>query len=324
MGLAISKQLVELMGGSIFAESTPGAGSTFGFSLPLTVDLRETPASDVAINLRGFRALIVSANEHSRRVMHRQVCGWGMRGASCATGVEALTEIRAAAGANDPYRVVVADMQLPELDGSLLAASIKGDPSTRDTIVILTVAPGSLQEPDRAAGTQADVRLTRPVHASRLLLELCNIRSERGLAALPAEVAGQVELPEDFSWARVLVVDNDPGSRSAAVRSLESLGFQAAGTAPGRSVAEILHKDRYDLVLLDCRTPNFGGVETAVEIRKQEAPGCHIPIVAMKIESGASSLNSCLTSGIDDVLLKPIRVEELTRALSASTQVKSG
>ena len=96
---------------------------------------------------------------------------------------------------------------------------------------------------------------------------------------------------------------------------LENLGLRADVAANGREAVEMLRLLPYHLVLMDCRMPLMSGQEAAAEIRKREPPGHHTPIVAMTAETGADCLDHCLASGMDDLLLKPIRMEALVAAL---------
>ena len=142
LGLAISKQLIELMGGSIEASSEVGLGSTFWFSLPLVFDgpphLEPVPITE----LKGLRVMIVDDNEVNRRVVHEQICGLGMRNGSYASGLDALEAIREAKHGGDPYQIVIADYNMPGMDGATMAAAIKSDPEIGDAIIVMLTSMG--------------------------------------------------------------------------------------------------------------------------------------------------------------------------------------
>jgi len=137
LGLAISKQLVQLMGGSIQVESRVGRGSTFSFKLPLLREAEPGPAPVPITDLTGLRVLVVDDNEINRRVVHEQVSSWGMRYGSFASGDQALAALRAARASGDPYQFVVADYQMPGIDGATLAGEIKADPELKDTVFVM-------------------------------------------------------------------------------------------------------------------------------------------------------------------------------------------
>jgi CheY-like chemotaxis protein len=139
--------------------------------------------------------------------------------------------------------------------------------------------------------------------------------SRRGLAALAAQVEQHAGRAPDHSPLRVLVADDNAANRQAAVRMLESLGVRADVSANGREAVDMLRLLPYDLILMDCRMPLMNGQEAAIEIRKREPPDHRTPIVAMTAETGADRLDECLASGMDDILLKPVRREKLMATL---------
>jgi CheY-like chemotaxis protein len=135
------------------------------------------------------------------------------------------------------------------------------------------------------------------------------------LTPAPQPPPNPVQRVPDRSPARVLVADDNVISQRAAVRMLDSLGLQADASANGREAVEMLLTLPYDLVLMDCRMPLMNGLEAANEIRKREPGDRRTPIVAMTAETGVACLDDCLASGIDDILLKPVRIEKLRAAV---------
>jgi CheY-like chemotaxis protein len=309
LGLAISKQLVELMGGSIHAESSPGRGSKFWFDLKLTVPA-QTRVTAPTTSLEGLRALIVDANEVCRRVLLEQVSGWGVRGTGLASSAEAPAEILEAQRAGDPYHFAIVDIQMPETDAASLVASVKSDP-VRSPAVILLASMSGCNEVRGLEGSHIDACLVKPVRQSQLFEALASARSKRGLACLAAQVGPQAGRSPSHPAARVLVADDNASNRKAAAGVLQSLGLTVDVSASGCAAVEMLRLKPYDLVLIDWP----GGQEAAMEIRKGEAQERHIPMIAMTAETGADCLDGCLASGMNDILRKPIRMDDLSAAL---------
>jgi len=135
------------------------------------------------------------------------------------------------------------------------------------------------------------------------------------LAPAPQPHRDPIQGVLEHSPARVLVADDNVISQRAAPRMLGSLGLRADVSANGREAVEMLLTLPYDLVLMDCQMPLMNGVEAAIEIRKREPPDRRTAIVAMTAETGAACLDDCLASGIDDILIKPVRIEELRAAV---------
>ena len=135
------------------------------------------------------------------------------------------------------------------------------------------------------------------------------------LTPVPQPPPNRVPGAPERSPARVLVAEDNVISQRAAVRMLDSLGLRADASANGREAVEMLLTLPYDLVLMDCQMPLMNGLEAASEIRRREPPDRHTPIVAMTAETGAACLDDCLASGIDDILIKPVRIETLRAAV---------
>jgi len=315
LGLAISKQLVELIGGSIHAQSSPGEGSRFCFSVPLKVDPQPLLKTAPSGSLEGLRTLIAGDDELSCQLVREQISGSGMRHTTFAGGGEVLQELHAAQRAGDPYHFLIADFRMPGADGASLAAAVKRDPAIQETVVVILASVGNWRAIRRFDDAPVDACLVKPLRQSQLLEALSDAWIKRGLAALAARVETPSQPAPDHSPARVLVADDNVINQKVAVPMLESLGVRADVSANGHEAVEMLRLLPYDLVLMDCQMPLMNGQEAATEIRKREPPGRRTPIIAMTAETGAACLDSCLASGIDDLILKPIRMEVLLSAL---------
>jgi CheY-like chemotaxis protein len=323
LGLAISKHLVELMGGAIHAESRVGEGSTFAFTLPLAPDAQPNTDPLPMAELNGLRVLIVDDSEVNRRIVHEQITSWGMRNGSFASGEQALGALRGARESGDPYDLVIADFQMPGMDGATLTKAIKADPAIRDTVVVVLSSIGDSREAREAQGV--DAYMVKPVRQSQLFNTLVHVWSaklrtaHRGPAGLtgPSSPAAKASLPLRFdgSRVRVLVAEDNVINQKVAVRILERMGIRADVAANGREVVEMMRILPYDVVFMDCQMPEMNGYEAATEIRRREGPGRHIAIIAMTAEVLAGARERCLASGMDDYVSKPIQIESLVDAL---------
>jgi CheY-like chemotaxis protein len=324
LGLAICKQLVGLMGGSIGVESTVGSGSTFWFSLPLRLDAHPEAGPILDMDLRGLRVLIVDDNEVNRRLLHEQITSWGMRNGSFADPTRVLEELRAAQDTGDPYHFVLLDYQMPEMDGVTLAKAIKGDPRTRNVVVVLLTSVGRLSEVRPLEGAAIDASLVKPVRQSQLLNALVAAWSKK-LSASPVNpvmsgskwsamkdvlAARLAEAP-----ARVLVAEDNAVNQKVAVRMLEKLGLRVDVAANGAEAIRMLEIAPYTMVFMDCQMPEMDGYEATREIRRRETSGQRVAIVAMTAEAMTGARETCLAAGMDDHIAKPVRLEDLVEAL---------
>jgi CheY-like chemotaxis protein len=128
LGLAVSKQLVELMAGEIGVESESGVGSTFWFTARFTKEPQEArPRPSAPPDLRNLRVLVVDDNETNRKILHEQVVSWGMKNGMAEGGPQALEMLQEAVERGEPYDLMILDMQMPGMDGMELARRIKED-----------------------------------------------------------------------------------------------------------------------------------------------------------------------------------------------------
>jgi CheY-like chemotaxis protein len=331
LGLAISKQLVEMMGGSIGVDSRPGEGSTFWFTLPLTLDAQPLAAPVPVADLRGLRVLIVDDNPVNRRVLHEQITSWGMRNGSYSSGEEVMGALHAARRSGDPYHCVILDYQMPGMDGATLAREIKADPATRDTVLVMLTSVGYLGLLRQTEGASVDACLSKPVRQSQLLNTLATAWSKKQHMAYvdpasPGHRIGEMKSALAGRLAgcpiRVLVAEDNVVNQKVAIRMLERLGLRADVAANGRETVRMFELLPYDLIFMDCQMPEMDGYEATRTIRRQEEPGRHVAIIAMTADAMAGCREQCIEAGMDDFIVKPVAMEGLFEVLQRWTPAK--
>ena len=318
LGLAISKSLAEMMGGRIEAESREGEGSTFAIAVPLPLgeEVEERPVElDV---LRDRVVLIVDDTAVNRRVLSEQVRAWGMRADAFVSAADALRALREASAAGNPYDLVIADYQMPGLDGADLAAAVRGDERLRDTVYVMLTSVGHAREIEGVRRGHVDTCLVKPVRYERLMHALATAWTRRrgGATRLPA-AAVTADGAGEFAaaGAHVLVVEDNAVNQKVAVRQLAALGVRADVAVNGREAVAMLARRPYDLVLMDCQMPDMNGYEATAEIRRGDGPNQSVPIVAMTADVVTSGRQRSLDAGMSDYISKPIELEDLARAL---------
>ena len=320
LGLAISKQLVVLMGGEIGFDSVPGEGSTFWFTVPLGRREGEPRAGTAPASVEGLHVLIVDDNATNRDILERQTATWRMRTTSVPSGPAALEELRRARAAGDPYKLVLLDMQMPDMDGMSVAKAIKADATLHDTkIVVLTSLAHHPEERNfRRVGISA--YLTKPVKQSRLYDTLASVMDETDrIVPAPAETR---RAPVPVQALRILMAEDNAVNQKVALRQLSRLGYTADAVASGGEVLAALEHMSYDVILMDCQMPEMDGYEATRRIRHAEGADpskARHYIIALTAHALDGDRAKCLAAGMDDYLSKPMRLEDLAKALDRRT-----
>jgi CheY-like chemotaxis protein len=223
--------------------------------------------------------------------------------------------------------MAIIDYQMPGMDGAALAAAIKDDPTTRDTLVVMLTSVSKSTDARHAAG--CDAYLVKPVRSSALLHTLATTWAKlRG--ANPAINCAPVQHAPDWPIAtrrrngppiRILVADDNSVNQTVAVRMLAKLGLRADVAADGREAVDLFAALPYDLVLMDCQMPGMDGYEATREIRKHESRGRHVVIIAMTAGAMAEDRARCLNAGMDDYIAKPLGLQDLAAVLDRSLTV---
>jgi two-component system sensor histidine kinase/response regulator len=315
LGLTISKELTELMGGSIQARSALGAGSVFRFSIPFARAQGEVPPPVDVGALGRLRILVVDDNATNRRIFEAYVASWGMRPDVAPDAASALAMLEQAADAADPYDVALLDENMPGESGLDLARRITAAPALQRTRLILLTSSGHGPLSDSRTGI--DRSLTKPIRQSRLLDAIAAALATEA-AAGRGDPAGEAAAGSALGRpARVLVAEDQFVNWRLVERLLAKRGHLVAHAANGSEAVQMLATGGYDLVLMDCQMPVLDGYDATRRIRRREVEhgAAPIPIIAMTANAMRGDEEKCLAAGMSDYLAKPIDPKLLDRKL---------
>ncbi|MGD2118909.1 MAG: EAL domain-containing protein [Chromatiales bacterium] len=320
LGLTISQQLVNLMGGDLIElESQPGEGSRFSFYIQLQAE--SAPVSllknVVAPQLRHMPMLLVTANASSRVILCKQLEAWDIHPDCITSGKQALDSLRTAAGKQQPYRIVLLDWQLSDMTGLMLTEAIRAEPSIPAMPIVMMATlrqEASLDASDKSRLTRF---LYKPIHQQALLDCLLQALGQHVPASLSAAIVSAMD--EAAKWsARILLAEDNLVNQEVTVNMLEMFGCETDVVENGRQAIEALRAQRYDLVLMDCHMPELDGLEATRKIREQEGVQnqARIPIVALTADVQKDIREQCRSVGMDDYLSKPFDRMQLRNLLS--------
>ncbi len=327
LGLAITKQLALLMHGDVGVQSVAGQGSTFWFTAEFEKQLgTPKPARPQLSGPFTPRILVVDDNATAREILHQTLTAWQMPNAGVADGPAALQALRAAVAADAPFDLALLDMQMPGLDGLMLARAIKADQTIAGTCLIVLTSMGHLLSgvERKAAGIEAC--LLKPIRQSRLLDCLVNVfrtTEERHAASPASRPPRAAPAPvSEFDGLQVLVAEDNPVNQQVATLQLRKCGCVAVVAPNGTEVMQALQKHNYFVILMDCQMPVMDGYETARAIRRHEHDAAErgdvktpVHIIAMTAHAIQGEREKCLAAGMNDYVSKPVRFEDLQAAL---------
>ena len=320
LGLTISKQLTELMGGRIKVTSKEGEGSEFGFTAVFEKQ-SETREKTFVLpgEIKGKRILIIDDNKTNRFLLIEQLKIWGCRSEAASGGEQALAKLARAFSDNDRFDIAIIDMQMPEMDGASLGKKIKQNPDLKNTIMVMMTSMGTKGDTKHFEKIGFAAYLKKPVKQSYLyecLVTLVGAGSADTKQGNKQDnkIVTQYTLSENWNLKyKILLAEDNKTNQKVALATLGRLGYTADPVSNGKQAVQALEKTRYDIVLMDCQMPEMDGYDATGEIRnpRSKVMDHDIPVIALTANATKGDRDKCMEAGMNDYMSKPFKPQLL-------------
>ncbi len=325
LGLVISQRLVEMMGGKINVESKIGEGSSFSFSIftPFVSKYALSHDKNQQQLLANKRLLIVDDNVTNRQSLMLQTQSFGMIPIVAPSGREALAYLQ-----YQKFDLAILDMEMPEMDGLTLAQEIRKLPNCHllPLIMLTSIGTGLIDNHPEIGNINFAAYLNKPIKKSYLVNILIRILSNdimptnNNLSLTSSQFNSHLaeQLP-----LKILLAEDNVVNQKVAVNILQRLGYRPDVAANGLEVLIALRRQHYDVVLMDIQMPEMDGLTATQKICEEWPLSTRPWIIAMTANAMQGDREKCLAIGMNDYTTKPIRLEDLTRALSSCQRYDS-
>ena len=316
LGLAVSKSIVTLMGGKIDLKSMPGEGTTITFNAYFDVSPGSQPASPIPseVDLHGMPTLIIDDNATNRRILFELTRQWRMNPHTCDSGESGLAELSRAASEGSPYRLLLLDERMPGMDGIEVLGRIRRNPVLESVVVMMLTSCDLVESAALCRQMGVETYLIKPISSSDLL---GSIRLAIGVH-IPASTVTPAGISPSSRSLRILLAEDNLVNQRVAMTILGKMGHRITLATNGLEALEQWRQSDFDLILMDVQMPEMTGLQATMQIRREEAIGTRVPIVAMTASAMSEDRDRCLAAGMDDFVSKPVSSKVIEQMITAT------
>ena len=313
LGMAITKNIVDMMGGTIEVQTAQGKGTEFTVCVPMRAQTEQRPVEKIT-ELEGLKALVVDDDFNTCDSVTKMLVKVGMRAEWTLSGKEAVLRARQALEMSDVYHAYIIDWRLPDMNGIEVTRQIRSLHDDTPIIILTAYDWSDIEVEAKAAGVTAFC--AKPMFMSDLRETLMSALGQKSADAV------QGLLPEknaDFKGKHILLVEDNELNREIAQEILREYGFLVDSAENGAVAVEKVSTaapGSYDLVLMDVQMPIMDGYTATRKIRALDDPArAKLPILAMTANAFDEDRRNALESGMNGFLSKPIVIDDLMQEL---------
>ena len=324
LGLTISRQLAELMGGKIGVVSKEGEGSTFWFTacFEKQAGLQEEPLQ-IPPKLKTLKCLVIDDMDSCRKAMILHLSSLGCRVESAQNATMALEKLMDAKLTGRPFDTIFIDMEMPDLDGKEFARRLLKGPHLKGAHLILMTYTGKRLDNTTLSSLGFTAQIAKPAYRTHVLECLMDIHN---ISPDPKQVETRFGIEEPQAAAdplpgrfHILLAEDNKMNQKVAVNMLQKLGHTITIAENGKEAVDRFMEKEFDLILMDGQMPVLDGLEATRAIREYEKKSSrsknHILIIALTANAMKGDRERFLDSGMDDYITKPIKRKDLDDAI---------
>jgi CheY-like chemotaxis protein len=309
------------MGGKIDLKSMPGEGTTITFDAYFDVSPGSQPAPPISSeeDLHGMPTLIIDDNATSRRILFALTRQWRMNSHTCDSGESGLAELSRAASEGSPYRLLLLDERMPGMNGIEVLGRIRRNPALESVVIMMLTSCDLVESAALCRQMGVETYLIKPINSSDLL---GSIRLAIGLH-IPASTVTPAGVSPSSRSLRILLAEDNPVNQRVAMTILGKMGHRITLATNGLEALEQWRQSDFDLILMDVQMPEMTGLQATMQIRREEAMGAHVPILAMTASAMSEERDRCLAAGMDDFISKPVSYKVIEEMIAATFSQKN-